>query len=193
MSTAARSASSPASTTVASDGWCSRATPSAWRSPSKSCAACSGAPGRWPRSTARWRWRGRCRSSCHVTSPWPEAWPMAEGGTRMREERRVVVTGMGAITPIGNDVASFWEGLMAGRSGIDRISSFDPSQVDSKVAGEIKGFNAEEVMPKKEVRRNDTYVHYAWAAAAEALRDAGMENPITDEALAERTGVIVGS
>ncbi len=82
---------------------------------------------------------------------------------------------------------------MAGRSGIERITSFDPSRVDSKVAGEIRGFEADEVMPKKEVRRNDRYVHYAWAAAAEAMRDAGLDNPITDEALAERTGVIVGS
>ena len=91
---------------------------------------------------------------------------MGENGARMREERRVVVTGMGALTPIGNDVASFWDGLMAGRSGIERITSFDPSRVDSKVAGEIRGFEADEVMPKKEVRRNDRYVHYAWAAAA---------------------------
>ena len=114
-------------------------------------------------------------------------------GRAMRGERRVVVTGMGAVTPIGNDVATFWEGLIAGRSGIERITSFDPSSVDSKVAGEIRDFDADEVMPKKEVRRNDRYVHYAWAAAAEAMRDAGLDNPISDEALAERTGVIVGS
>jgi 3-oxoacyl-[acyl-carrier-protein] synthase II len=112
---------------------------------------------------------------------------------RERGERRVVVTGMGAVTPLGNDVASTWEGLIAGRSGIDRISSFDPSRVSSKIAGEIHGFDADEVMPKKEVRRNDRYVHYAWAAAVEALRDAGIENPITDERAAERTGVIIGS
>ena len=105
----------------------------------------------------------------------------------------MVVTGIGAVTPLGNDVPSFWEGLIAGRSGIDRIASFDPSRVDSKVAGEIRGFEADTVMPKKEVRRNDRYVHFAWAASAEALRDAGLDNPITDEALAERTGVIIGS
>ncbi|HET7141129.1 MAG TPA: beta-ketoacyl-ACP synthase II [Candidatus Limnocylindria bacterium] len=109
------------------------------------------------------------------------------------EQRRVVVTGLGALTPLGNDVAATWEGMLAGRSGIRRISSFDPSRVDSKVAGEIVGFDAEAVMPKKEVRRNDRYVHYAWAATAEALRDAGLENPITDEAESERTGVIIGS
>ncbi len=105
----------------------------------------------------------------------------------------MVVTGIGAVTPLGNDVPSFWEGLIAGRSGIDRIASFDASRVDSKVAGEIRGFEADTVMPKKEVRRNDRYVHFAWAASAEALRDAGLDNPITDEALAERTGVIIGS
>ena len=108
-------------------------------------------------------------------------------------ERRVVVTGMGAITPLGNDVASFWEGLVGGRSGISRITSFDPERVDSKVAGEVRGFEADTVMPRKEVRRNDRYVHYAWAASVEALRDAGIPNPIVDESLAERTGAIVGS
>jgi 3-oxoacyl-[acyl-carrier-protein] synthase II len=108
-------------------------------------------------------------------------------------ERRVVVTGMGALTPIGNDVATFWDGLVSGRSGIGRIESFDPSRVASKVAGEIKGFDADTIMPRKEVRRNDRYVHYAWAAVVEAMADAGIENPITDDALAWRTGCIIGS
>ncbi len=112
----------------------------------------------------------------------------------MREgERRVVVTGMGALTPIGNDVAAFWDGLVNGRSGIGRITLFDPVKTASKVAGEIKGFDADSVMPKKEVRRHDRYVHYAWAATAEAMRDAGMPNPIEDETLAWRTGAIIGS
>src|SRR5918999_3283616 len=108
-------------------------------------------------------------------------------------ERRVVVTGMGALTPVGNDVPVFWDGLVNGRSGIGPITLFDPEKVASKVAGEIKGFDADTVMPKKEVRRNDRYVHFAWAAVAEALRDAKLENPITDDALAWRTGVIIGS
>ena len=108
-------------------------------------------------------------------------------------ERRVVVTGMGALTPIGNDVTSYWDCLVNGRSGITRITLFDPQNVASQVAGEIKGFDADAVMPKKEVRRNDRYVHYAWAAVAEAMRDAGLENPIADEALAWRTGAIIGS
>jgi 3-oxoacyl-[acyl-carrier-protein] synthase II len=108
-------------------------------------------------------------------------------------ERRVVVTGMGAITPIGNDVASYWASLIAGRSGIDCITSFDPSRLDAKIAGEVKDFQPDLVMPKKEVRRHDRYVHLAWAASVEALADAGIPNPIIDESLAEGTGVIIGS
>jgi 3-oxoacyl-[acyl-carrier-protein] synthase II len=108
-------------------------------------------------------------------------------------ERRVVVTGLGAVTPLGNDVPSFWDGLINGRSGIRRIESFDPARVSSKVAGEVRGFDADAVMPRKEVRRNDRYVHFAWAATAEAMRDADLPNPIADEALAWRTGAIIGS
>ncbi|HEY8169709.1 MAG TPA: beta-ketoacyl-ACP synthase II [Candidatus Limnocylindria bacterium] len=108
-------------------------------------------------------------------------------------ERRVVVTGMGALTPIGNDVPAFWDSLVNGRSGITRITLFDPARTASKVAGEIKGFDADLLMPKKETRRNDRYVHFAWAAVVEAMRDAGLENPIVDEAQAWRTGTIIGS
>jgi 3-oxoacyl-[acyl-carrier-protein] synthase II len=113
--------------------------------------------------------------------------------SRERGERRVMVTGMGALTPLGNDVPSFWAGLMAARSGIRRIESFDPVNLPAKIAGEIQGFDAAEVMPRKEIRRNDRYVHYAWAAAAEALADAGLDNPLPTEELSERTGVIIGS
>ena len=119
--------------------------------------------------------------------------PARRRSSAERGERRVVVTGMGALTPIGNDVESFWASLVAGRSGIDRITSFDPVNVDSKIAGEVKGFDAEQVMPRKEIRRNDRYVHFAWAASAEAMRDAGLPNPILDDDLAERAGVILGS
>jgi len=108
-------------------------------------------------------------------------------------ERRVVITGMGALTPIGNDVPTYWDSLVNGRSGIGRITLFDPARTPSKVAGELKGFDAEAIMPKKEVRRNDRYVHYAWAATVEAMADAGLSNPIEDEALAWRTGAIIGS
>jgi 3-oxoacyl-[acyl-carrier-protein] synthase II len=110
-----------------------------------------------------------------------------------RGEPRVVVTGMGAITPLGNDVPSFWDGLIAGRSGIRRITSFDPSRVPSQVGGEIRDFDPATVMPKKEIRRNDRFVHYSWAATVEALRDAGIEFPIADEVEAQRTGAIIGT
>jgi 3-oxoacyl-[acyl-carrier-protein] synthase II len=108
-------------------------------------------------------------------------------------ERRVVITGMGAVSPVGNDVSAFWEALVAGRSGIERIASFDPVNLTCKIAGEVKGFEAELVMPRKEVRRNDRYVHVAWAAALEAMRDAGLEVPLADQREAERTGVVIGS
>jgi 3-oxoacyl-[acyl-carrier-protein] synthase II len=108
-------------------------------------------------------------------------------------ERRVVVTGMGAVTPLGNDVPTYWDGLVNGRSGIRRIESFDPSRVASKIAGEIRDFDADAVMPRKEVRRNDRYVHFAWAATAEAMRDADLRNPIEDEDLGWRTGAIIGT
>jgi 3-oxoacyl-[acyl-carrier-protein] synthase II len=121
---------------------------------------------------------------------------MAERAARAAADqprRRVVVTGMGAITPLGNDVDAFWDGLVNGRSGITRITMFDPARVGSKVAGEIKDFDATQVMDRKEVRRNDRVVHYAWAATVEAMRMAGLPNPITDDSLAERTGAIVGT
>ncbi len=109
------------------------------------------------------------------------------------ERRRVVVTGMGAISPLGNDVEHLWEGLVAGRSGITRITSFDPARVASKVAGEIHDFDAAAVMDRKEVRRNDRVVHYAWAATREAMAMAGLPVPITDDRTADRTGAIIGT
>jgi 3-oxoacyl-[acyl-carrier-protein] synthase II len=105
----------------------------------------------------------------------------------------VVVTGLGAITPLGNDVATYWDGLVNGRSGIDRIASFDPDRVPSQVGGEIRDFDATTVMDRKDVRRHDRYVHYAWAATVEALNDAGIPYPIADEAEADRTGAIVAT
>jgi 3-oxoacyl-[acyl-carrier-protein] synthase II len=110
-----------------------------------------------------------------------------------RGERRVVITGLGAVTPLGNDVATYWDGLVAGRSGIDRLASFDPSKVPSQVGGEIKDFDAEAYMDRKDVRRHDRYVHYASAASAQALGDAGLPRPYTDDADAERAGAIVAT
>jgi 3-oxoacyl-[acyl-carrier-protein] synthase II len=118
---------------------------------------------------------------------------MQVASSQERAERRVVVTGMGALTPLGNDVASTWEGMVAGRSGIGPITVFDPARIAAKIAGEVRGFEPEAVMPRKEIRRNDRYVHYAWAASVEALHDAGLEHPIAEDEAAERTGVIIGS
>lgn len=105
---------------------------------------------------------------------------------------RVVVTGMGALSALGNDVASTWDGLLAGRSGIRTIESFDPGRLTSRIAGEVRDFDASGVLDRKDIRRTDRYIQFGLVAAREALDQAGfpgrMEGP-----LAERTGVILGS
>jgi len=113
--------------------------------------------------------------------------------SRERGERRVVVTGLGAVTPLGNDVATYWDGLVSGRSGLSRIASFDPGRVPSQVGGEIRDFDPTTVMDRKDVRRHDRVVHYAWVAAAQALTDAGLSIPLTDVAEADRAGAIVAT
>ncbi len=104
--------------------------------------------------------------------------------------RRVVVTGLGAITPLGNDVTSTWDGLTSGRSGIDRITLFDPSPLAVQIDGEVKGFDPLQYVNRKDLRRMDRNVQFAVAAARQAVADAqlciGSEN-------AESVGVIVGS
>jgi 3-oxoacyl-[acyl-carrier-protein] synthase II len=104
--------------------------------------------------------------------------------------RRVVVTGLGLISPVGNDVASGWASLLAGRSGIGRITRFDASAFTSQIAGEVKGFEVSDWMPPKEARHFDTFIHYGIAASAQAVRDAGITADTVDP---ERVGVIVGS
>jgi beta-ketoacyl-acyl-carrier-protein synthase II len=116
-----------------------------------------------------------------------------ERSSAERGERRVVITGHGAVTPLGNDVETYWAGLIAGRSGIDRFASFDPSGVASQVGGEIKDFDATLYLDRKDVRRHDRVVHYAWAASAQALTDAGLPIPLADDAEAERVGAIVAT
>ncbi len=102
--------------------------------------------------------------------------------------RRVVVTGIGAITPVGIGIKETWENLTAGRSGIGPITKFDASDFPSRVAGEVKGFKPEDFMPKKLVSRLDTFIHYAIAASREALEDAGLGK----KPLGEKAGVIIG-
>ncbi len=104
--------------------------------------------------------------------------------------RRVVVTGMGALAPNGNDLESFWAALLSGRSGIGPITRFDTSRHEVKIAGELKGFNPEAALDRKEVRRNDPFTHYAVYVATQAWAHAGLS---MDRADAERVGVIFGS
>lgn len=104
--------------------------------------------------------------------------------------RRVVITGLGLVSPVGNDVATGWANLVAGKSGIDRITRFDPSAFSAQIAGEVKGFDVAAYMPAKEARHFDTFIHYGIAAGVDALRDSGL---VIDESNAERVGAIVSS
>ncbi len=105
-------------------------------------------------------------------------------------KRRVVVTGMGIVSPLGNTVAATWEGLLAGRSGAAPIRRFDPSNLDVRFGCEVKNFDPLKFIDKKEARRYDQFLQYAIAATAEATCDAGFDGKLTDP---ERTGVIIGS
>ncbi len=106
--------------------------------------------------------------------------------------RRVVVTGMGMLTALGNDVVSTWQGMVAGRSGVGRIASFDPSRLGAQIAGEVKGFDSSHVLDRKEVRRTDRYIQLGLVAAREAMDRAGLPARLEGEE-AERTGVILGT
>jgi 3-oxoacyl-[acyl-carrier-protein] synthase II len=108
--------------------------------------------------------------------------------------RRVVVTGLGLVSPVGNSVEAGWSALLAGQSGIANITKFDASALSCRFAGEVKGFNIEDYIPGKEARHMDTFIHYGVAASAQAIRDAGLPagDALTPEQ-AERIGVIVGS
>jgi 3-oxoacyl-[acyl-carrier-protein] synthase II len=104
--------------------------------------------------------------------------------------RRVAVTGLGMVSPVGNDVATAWANLVAGRSGIGRITRFDTTGFGCQIAGEVKGFDVSAYVPPKEARRMDTFIHYGIAASVQALKDAGLE--VTD-ANRDRIGCMVGS
>ena len=105
---------------------------------------------------------------------------------------RVVVTGMGAVTALGLDVASTWEGLVAGRSGVGPITQFDASRLTTRIAAEVKDFDASGVLDRKEQRRNDRYVQFALVSTKQALSQAGLPDKLEGE-LAERTGVVIGT
>jgi 3-oxoacyl-[acyl-carrier-protein] synthase II len=105
-------------------------------------------------------------------------------------KRRVVVTGLGVVSPVGIGYQNAWNNLIAGQSGITRITKFDPTPFASQIAGEVKGFNAEDYIPAKDARRMDTFIQYGLAAGLEAFKDSGLE---VTEANAERIGVTIGS
>lgn len=104
--------------------------------------------------------------------------------------KRVVITGLGAVSPLGNDVATTFDGLIAGRCGITNITKFDASAFGSQLAGEVKDFDPLSFMSKKDVRKMDTFIHYALFASDQALQDSGLD---LDGENTDRFGVIIGS
>jgi 3-oxoacyl-[acyl-carrier-protein] synthase II len=104
--------------------------------------------------------------------------------------RRVVVTGLGVVTSIGHDVNSFWASLLAGRSGVDRVTQFDPTDLPCQIGAEVRGWDPAQYMDPKEVRRNDRYTHFGVAAAKQAVQDAGLDFARED---GDRVGVMIGS
>ena len=104
--------------------------------------------------------------------------------------RRVVVTGLGLITPIGNNVQDAWKNILSGRSGISEIDLFDVSSFASRIGGQIKDFDVTTIMSAKDARKTDTFIHYGLAASVEAIEDSGLD--INDDN-AERIGVAIGS
>ncbi|RBA25709.1 beta-ketoacyl-ACP synthase II [Herminiimonas fonticola] len=105
-------------------------------------------------------------------------------------KRRVVVTGLGCVSPVGNNVADAWNAILAGQSGIATITKFDATPFSTHFAGEVKNFNIEDYIPGKEARHMDTFIHYGVAAGMQAWQDSGL---VVTEENAERIGVIVGS
>ncbi|HYF17534.1 MAG TPA: beta-ketoacyl-ACP synthase II [Ramlibacter sp.] len=110
------------------------------------------------------------------------------------QRRRVVVTGLGCVSPVGNTVAESWENLLAGRSGIDLITQFDAANMACRFAGEVRGFSIGQYVPEKEARHMDRFIHLGLAAAAQAIEDAGLpKGEALGDELATRIGVNIGS
>jgi 3-oxoacyl-[acyl-carrier-protein] synthase II len=106
------------------------------------------------------------------------------------QQRRVVITGLGCISPVGNTIADAWDALIKGTSGIATITKFDASNLSTRFAGEVKGFQVEDYIPGKEARHMDTFIHYGMAAGIQAMQDSGLQ--VTEDN-AERIGVMVDS
>ncbi|MBT8063208.1 MAG: beta-ketoacyl-ACP synthase II, partial [Gammaproteobacteria bacterium] len=107
-------------------------------------------------------------------------------------KRRVVVTGMGIISPVGNTIDSAWDALCNGKSGIGPLTAFDAASFKTRIAGEIRGFNVEDYLSPKEARKSDTFIHYGMAASIQAIRDAGLEND-SPHVNRERFGCALGA
>ncbi|MEE4329985.1 MAG: beta-ketoacyl-ACP synthase II [Wenzhouxiangella sp.] len=108
----------------------------------------------------------------------------------MQGDRRIVVTGLGCVTPVGSDVSTVWNAIKEGRSGIGPLQAFDAERFSAKIAGEVQGFDVGDYLTPKEARKSDTFIHYGLAASIQAIEDAGIEaNPANPE----RYGVAVGS
>ena len=105
-------------------------------------------------------------------------------------KRRVVITGLGIVSPVGNDIDTAWDNLVNGRSGISRITRFDPSPFNAQIAGEVKDFDITQYLSAKEAKTMDTFIHYGIAAGVQAWRDSGLE---INESNADRIGSIIGS
>jgi len=105
-------------------------------------------------------------------------------------KRRVVITGLGIVSPVGTGITQAWQNIVDGKSGIARITRFDASLFTSKIAGEVKGFDVNQYLSAKDARRMDVFIHYGLAAGMEAIKDAGIE---VTEQNAERIGVNIGS
>ncbi len=105
-------------------------------------------------------------------------------------QRHVVVTGLGIVTSIGHDVASFWSGLVAGKIGVDRVTLFDPSNFACQIGAEVRDWDVNQFMDPKEARRNDRYTHFGFVAAKQAVADSGIDMSRED---GDRVGVIIGS
>ncbi len=105
-------------------------------------------------------------------------------------QRRVVITGMGIVSPIGNSLAAAWDSIKAGRCGIGPITHFDASAFTTRIAGEVRDFDAKSFLPPKDVKKMDTFIHYGLAASFQAMEDAGLE---VTEQNAERIGALIGA
>ncbi len=105
----------------------------------------------------------------------------------MSNMKKIVITGMGAVTPVGIGIDEYWKNITEGKSGIDTIKTFDPSELAVQIAGEVKNFNPSDYLAKDLIRKTDPFMQYAYVAAEEAIKQSGIEiEP-------ERTGIIMGT